>query len=215
MPVLAAMIRKLWPEVDEVLALQPELDDTGRPAAGMTTGWSAVKAWCTQRAGALVEELDPPVGRSIDLLVIALDVDIAVHAKIINPPKQIGVYETTRLCATVKSWLVTPARTKLPEALVIALPAVALETWVIAALYSKQSSPENIDAPAEYLAAKKKLRRRADGKPSKYLPAYRDFGARVASNLPRVRAACSEADRFCAKVARRRAMVEGGFSAHR
>jgi hypothetical protein len=209
-PVLAAIIRKLWPEIDEVLSLQPELDDTGLPAPGATTGWSSVQAWCLQRAGALAEEISPPVGSPIDLLVIALDVDIAVAAGIVDPPQVVGAYEATRLCSTLKSWLVSDARTKVPAPVVIALPSMALETWVIAALFPKQTNPETLPAPAEYLATKKKLRRRADGKPSKHLPAYRDFGKRVAANLARVRSACSEAERFCAKVERRRDVVERG-----
>ena len=206
-PILEALIGRLWPEVEHVTCLQPELDDVGKPLT-RSAGWSEVRAWCEENAPRLHELVSGDFGPAIDLLVIALDVDIAIHAGIIDPPKHLDAYATPRLCKAVKQWLGSPKR-KLPGLTVIGLPAMATEAWAIAALFPKEKHPEAESSPAEFLALKKKLPRRADNKPAKPLPIFRDFGARVAQRLDHVREVCPEAEKLCSKIETRRAVVEG------
>lgn len=203
-PILREVIQTLWPAIEEVRSLQPQLDATGR--AGGPAGWTQVKSWCEQNAATLDELLDPDVGDPIDLLLIAIDVDIAVAAGIADPPKHVGLYETTRLRDTIADWLRSRSgKTHIPKAVVVTTPVMAIEAWVIAAIFPKMGSPETITDGAQFLVDRKKLRlRETDGKPWKELPLYRNFARRVASSLGRVRSACAEADRACSAIERRR-----------
>ncbi|MCC6648923.1 MAG: hypothetical protein IT374_25580 [Polyangiaceae bacterium] len=207
-PVLRALLQAAWPELEDVLCLQPELDETDR--AKGPAGWSQVKAWCEANAGRLDEVLDPDLGDRIDLLVIAIDVDIAIQAGIADPPRSVGVYETKRLRDTMTGWLSAKGRVALPSAIVLSTPVTAVEAWIISALFRNEASPESIKDPAQFLVEKKRLRKSpSDGKPWKELHLYRDdFAPRVAKELKRVRKVCSEADRTVRAVEQRRAQVE-------
>lgn len=207
-PVLREIILTIWPEIDDVRVLQPEVDEIGRMRAGATAGWCGVRSWCEQHAGRLSEVTDPDVGERFDLLVVALDVDIAIDAGIANPPASVGAYATKRLCDVVKGWLRTNARSALPPELVIAIPAMAIEAWVIAALFPRDNGPERARNPAEALVRKGKLRRSPrDGKPWKAARSYEDFARRVAGRLSAVRRGCSEAERMCRKIETLRALA--------
>ena len=205
-PVLRAVLERMWPGI-EVRTLHPELDATGKTAAGHPTGWTAIQEWCKQNAD-LREVVEPLVGDRIDVLVIVLDVDIALEADLVPRIRNARAYDATALCRSVRRWLPTP----IPASVVIALPAMAIEAWVIAALFPREKSPEAIADPAQYLVHKKKLRiSPRDGKPWKYLPAYRDvFAVAVANRLSRVRKTCAEAERACRKIEQRKSAVEAG-----
>ena len=168
-PILRAALEEVWPELEDVRCLQPELDaTTGR--ATSSAGWGHVKAWCTAHAADLDDVLNPDVGDRIDLLVIAMDVDIAVYAGIADPPVDVGLYESKRLRDTVADWLRTETRRSLPTAIVLSTPVRAIEAWVVAALYPKEKAAERIENPAEWLVRKGKLRKsEIDGKPWKEL----------------------------------------------
>lgn len=215
-PILEGIILELWPEVDRVLPLQPPLDELGRPTS-IRRGWSAVKTWCESNAENLHQLLSSDFGDPIDLLVVALDVDIAIQAEIINPPRQgLTPYVAKRLCNTVKGWLTTTDR-RLPAELVIVLPAMAIEAWIIAAVIAKCERPENLAAPAMYLAEHGELEliarqpagdstRSTRQRPHKDLSRYRGrFRSTVTRSLGKVRKKCVEAERFCNKVEQRRA----------
>ena len=207
-PILRAVLEEVWPELEEVRCLQPALDETDR--AKGPAGWSQVKAWCEEHAGNLDEVLDPDLGDRIDLLVIAIDVDIAIEAKIADPPQSVGLYETKRLRDVIAGWLTTSERTSLPKQVLLSTPVRAIEAWIIAALHPKEPSPESIDDPASWLVMRKKLRiSPTDGKPWKELHLYRDFAPVVAKKLRHVRRVCGEAERSVRAVEhRRRAMEE-------
>lgn len=209
-PILEGIISQLWPEVDEVRVLQPEIDSVGMTRRGGRSGWSEVKAWCEQNADQLEDVIDPPVGEPLDVLLIVVDVDIAIAAGIANPPTNVGGYETFRLCDTMKGWLYSAGRRRLPGAIVIAIPTMAIEAWIVAALFPRAKSPESMPKPAMELVRKGKLLASPlDGKPWKYLPRYREeFRRRVVSRLNAVRKACAEAERMCRKLERRRDEVE-------
>lgn len=200
-PILRAAIQAVWPEVEEVRCLQPELDETDR--ARGPAGWTQVRTWCERHSGpALNDVLDPDIGNPIDLLLVAIDVDIAIEAGIADPPKHVGAYETTRLRRKVSGWLFGTGPQK--REVIISTPVMAIESWIIAALFSQQSRPENISDPAEWLVNKKKLQRSpGDGRPWKELHRYNDFARSVASRISRVRGRCPEANRTLSAVERR------------
>jgi hypothetical protein len=206
-PVLREMIYEVWPEVGDVRCLQPELDEMDR--AKGPAGWSQVKTWCETHAGRLNELLEPDLGDPIDLLLVAVDLDIAIAAGIADPPRQVGRYETTRLRATMTGWLKARGQAKLPNVVILSSPVMAIEAWIIAALFPRESAPEDISDPAAWLVERNKLRLSPrDGKPWKELHLYRAFASKVAAKLTRVRKVCSEADRTMREVERRREDAE-------
>ncbi len=206
-PVFREIIQELWPSVLEVDCLQPELDETEK-ATGRT-GWSEVKAWCEQHAEDLEEVLNPYVGAPFDLLLIAIDVDIAIAAQIADPPQSIGSYESTRLRDTMRSWLQTEKRRRVPELVVFSTPVMAIEAWIVAALFPRRTAPESIASPATELVKKNKLRLSPnDGKPWKELYRYKQFSKNVADALKRVRDKCPEAGRTCGEIERVRDAAE-------
>lgn len=195
--ILADVIYKLWPEIEDVLLIQPILDSIGH--AQGASGASGVKAWCTENSGALDAVIDPGVGPKLDLLVIAMDADAAISAGIDDPPARASAYDASRLCAKIRGWLGT-----LPPELVIAIPAMSIEAWVVGARFEKPKNPEKLLNPAKTLADKNLLeydtRPKRGHKVVKPPSTYRTFAAQVAAKLPRVRKRCDEADRFAKKV---------------
>lgn len=207
-PILRRMIQALWPSVQEVLTLQPQLDEMDR--AKGPAGWTQVQSWCEQNASTLDDVLEPDIGDPIDLLVVAVDVDIAIAAGIADPPQEVGGYESTRLRRTVEKWLKAGNRRKLPAAVVVSTPVMAIEAWVIAALFPKERAPEQITEPAQWLVDAGKLRLSPrDGKPWKELHRYRNFAEHVASKLSHVRKSCSEAERTSHAIEERQKQVAG------
>jgi hypothetical protein len=77
------------------------------------------------------------------------------ESRIVNPPQQVGLYETKRLRDTILGWLTTSARAKVPAAVLVSTPVMAIEAWIIAALFPKENDPEAIVDPAVWLANKK------------------------------------------------------------
>jgi hypothetical protein len=92
-PILKAVIERLWPDIDEVRCLQPQLDSLGKPTS-RSGGWTEVRAWCEQNSRTLDFLLSDAAGDSIDLLVLSMDVDVAVAAGIENPPATTNSYVT-------------------------------------------------------------------------------------------------------------------------
>lgn len=198
-PIFREIIQALWPSVEEVRSLQPELDELGR--ATLPAGWTRVRDWCQQHADRLDEVLDPFVGSPIDLLLVAIDLDIALEAGIADPPNDVGAYEARRLRETMTDWMLASGRRRLPPEVVLSTPVRSLEAWIIAALYPRERAPEQIDDAASWLVTKGKLRRSpSDRKPWKELHRYRLFASTVAAKLRRVRAACGEAARTCGDI---------------
>ena len=84
-PIFREIIHELWPSIKDVRSLQPELDEMERSRG--RSGWSEVKSWCKQHDSHLDEVLNPFVGDRIDILLIAIDSDIAIEAGIADPPR--------------------------------------------------------------------------------------------------------------------------------
>lgn len=208
-PILRGVIQSLWPSIADVRSLQPELDEMER--AKGPAGWTQVESWCEQNASNLADVLDPEIGDPIDLLVVAVDVDIAIAAGIADPPQEVGGYESTRLRRTVEGWLKAGNRRKLPAAVVVSTPVMAIEAWVIAALFPKQRAPEQITNPAQWLVDNGKLRvSPKDGKPWKELHRYRSFAESIAGKLSHIRKSCPEGERTSQAVEARRKHLDGG-----
>jgi hypothetical protein len=192
--VARAVVESVLGEVER-LHLQPQIDELDRQVPGQRSGWSEVKAWC-ERVTDLDDVMKPLVGDSLDLLVIAIDLDIAVHAGLVKAPANLSAYDAKALCDIVKSWLPSP----LPQHVIIAIPVAAMEAWVVAALFPKRKgSPQNEQNPAAILVQKKKIEMGTNG-PWKRASEYRIFAKHVITQLRHVRGACSEADRFVTKL---------------
>lgn len=196
-PILRALLETVLGESIDVRCLQPELDETQRSKG--RAGWTEVRAWCERNGSALDELFEPDLGDPIDILVVVMDVDVAVEAGIENPPVSgVGPYESSRLRSLIAGWLTGSDRR-----VQICTPVMAIEAWIIAAMFPREKKPEKISDPAGYLARRGKLKESAlDGKVWKDLRIYRDEFARVVkANPKRVQRACPEADRFLKAVA--------------
>jgi hypothetical protein len=197
--ILDRVLRKLWPDADEVLLLQPILDSLGR--AQGSSGASGVQAWCERNANKLPAVIDPGVGAPLDLLVVALDADAAIASGVEDPPASPSAYDASRLCKTMRGWL---GKT-LPRQLVITIPAMAIESWVVAALYKHPAKPEILPVPAKILVEKGRLvmdtKPKRQHKVIKPPAVYRELAQHVAAKWARVKKACGEAERFDRKVA--------------
>lgn len=193
--VLRAVTEAILGPIDP-RALRPLVDEMDRQQAGTRTGWSEVRAWCQSTAD-FADLFLPDIGDPLDLLVIAIDLDIAIDAGVEKEPENLSTYDAKSLCDIIKSWLPAP----LPGAVVIAIPVTAIEAWILAALFPKQRHPEFVKEPAASLVQKGKMEMGRNG-PWKRVAEYKEFAALVAAKLKRVRAACGEADRFSKKVER-------------
>lgn len=174
--------------------LQPEVDELDRQRPGTPSGWSEVRAWC-QRVESFADYFEPDVGDPLDLLVIALDLDIAIRAGLQKVPENLETYDAKALCDIVKSWLPPD----LPSAVIVAIPVMAIEAWVLAALFQRLPDPELETAPAQILVNKKKIAMGRTG-PWKRAAEYRPFAEAVVRKLKRVRKKCAAADRFVKKL---------------
>jgi hypothetical protein len=196
--ILERVLIKLWPELDEILLLQPILDSLQR--AQGASGSSGVKEWCERNANKLSAVIDSGVGPKLDLLLIALDADAAISAGIEQPPKNASAYDASRLCKVIRGWLGKP----LPSQLVITIPAMAIEAWVVAAYFKTPAKPETLENPATTLVTKGRLefekRPKRQRKVVKPPATYRTFAEQVAGKWPRVRRVCAEAARMEQKI---------------
>jgi hypothetical protein len=173
-----------------------------------SSGSSGVKEWCERNAGKLAAVIDPGVGRPLDLLVIALDADAAISAGIEDPPKHPSSYDASRLCTTIRGWMGKP----LPAQLLITIPAMSIEAWIVAAMFKAPARPETIANAAHTLVEKGQLeldrRPKRQHKVVKPPHKYRAFADQVVGKWPRVKKACAEAARFERKVVAARARAK-------
>ena len=194
--LFAAFVRALWPAVGRVLPLQPQLDALTGHAVG-TAGWTGLRAWCKENAGKLDLVLDPGIGDPLDLLVIALDADIAREALAVEAtPTPASTHLPTQLRAQIADWLGVGAD-GLPAEVVVSTPTMAVEAWVIAALFRSQRAPEANAEPAKFLVQRRKLAMdpARPHKVRKPPESYRAFAAALAAQLTHVRKRCPEAER--------------------
>lgn len=193
--VLRRVVESVLGDIDP-RTLQPETDALDRQVVGTRAGWSEVRAWC-ERANSLDEYFDPDVGDPLDLLVVAVDLDIAIRAGITKHPVNLDAYDASELCKIINSWLPAP----LPGRVIIAIPVMAIEAWILAAIFPRIRNFESIDSPAGLLVDNGKIEMGRNG-PWKRVIEYRSFADMIASKLKQVRKACREANRFIIKLER-------------
>jgi hypothetical protein len=193
--VLRRVVEKILGEIDS-RPLQPEVDALDRQIPRGRSGWSEVRAWC-QRVNSFDDYFDPDVGDPLDLLVVAVDLDIAINAGLQKRPTNLSAYDATELCKIIKSWLPTP----LPGRVIITIPVMATEAWILAAMFPHLSDLESEANPAGILVEKGKIQIQRNG-PWKRASEYRHFAEVVTNKLKRVREECREANRFVKKLER-------------
>lgn len=181
--------------------LRPVTDELDRQRPGTQSGWSEVRAWC-QDLKSFDELFKPEVGDPLDILVIAIDLDIAIRAGVAKLPANLAAYDASELCTLVKSWLPKP----IPGKVVIAIPVMATEAWILAALFPKLAGVERLSDPASTLVQRNKIEQGRND-PWKRASEYRGFAETVARKLKRVRNVCSEANRFVGKLENVRASL--------
>lgn len=193
--VLRRIVESVLGDVDP-RTLQPETDALDRQVVGTRAGWSEVRTWC-ERVDSLDEYFDPDVGDPLDLLIVAVDLDIAIRAGITKHPVNLDAYDASELCKIIKSWL--PAQ--LPGRVIIAIPVMAIEAWILAAIFPRLRNLESINDPAGLLVDKGKIEMGRNG-PWKRVIEYRSFADTIASKLKQVRKSCRETDRLIIKLER-------------
>lgn len=193
--ILRSVVESVLGDIDP-RTLQPETDALDRQLVGTRAGWSEVRAWC-ERIDSLDEYFDPDIGEPLDLLVVAVDLDIAIRAGITKHPSNLDAYDASELCKIIKSWLPTP----LPGRVIIAIPVMAIEAWVLAATFPRLRNLESIENPAGLLVDKGKMEMGRNG-PWKRVAEYRGFADTIVSKLKRVREMCQETSRFVTKLER-------------
>jgi hypothetical protein len=174
--------------------LRPITDELDRQYPGTKAGWSEVRAWC-QALQSFDELFKPEIGDPLDLLVIAIDLDIAIQAGVTRSPESLDAYDATELCNLIKTWL--PGA--IPGKVIIAVPVMATEAWILAALFPKLSRPEGVRDPAAMMVKRGKIQQGQNG-PWKRASEYREFANIVATKLKRVQQECGEANRFVRKL---------------
>lgn len=180
LPVLQAVVDAILGRDYVTRSIQPETDNLGSPS-----GWTAVKAWC-ERFGAQLEHY--LTSFEIDLLVIQVDADVA---------RKMGAKTTADVCQAVKRWLGPGAR---DGRLLVAVPAQATDTWLLAACAAVNPKIEDEPHPARALVKQKVLEADADGKPRKHVAAYRRAASRITSRIVELRRTLPELERFAGKL---------------
>jgi len=194
----------------EVTALQPELSNALEPHTG--GGWTAIYLWCRQmlnQAGGLAQTNS--LFKTFDLLVLQVDADVAGKrytddSRIQNPPDDLPLKEcpcpppnatTDALRRVILGWL---DESSLPARTVLSTPSKSTETWVLAALFLNDGTPSTVELECqtniEAILQNKPLDQRLIRSGHKQIKAYRERESVLRIAWPKVRAKCSEAERF-------------------
>ncbi len=120
----------------EPVPIQPPIANIGGDAGPLGGGWKGVRTWCSQEAtgpGGLSTIL-----ANADLLVIQTDADAASDPEISNvqpcPPPTDTADEVRAL---LLGWV---GLQQVPERVVLCVPAMGSETWVLVGLFPDDSS---------------------------------------------------------------------------
>ena len=194
--VLRELLYRLCPQIEDVIALQPEGDETSFDAGG----WHLVQKWCQDNGPKLSSFLGHRYGNPIDILLIQVDGDIAPSLGV--PVQQRAAADIAReVCDQVKSWLGHPPRA-LPPQVIITIPMEATESWLIAGLEDGSIlNLERLAHPAGRLVSKGKLIADSNGRPVKDLSRYREMARDLAKSTTRLFVRAPEADRLRSKIA--------------
>ncbi len=217
--VLITIIEHLYPGSHRYLDLQPSNTHAERG-----NGWKGVRAWCEetwQRNGSNLEIiLSAETGDPIDLLVIAVDADIATEADLQDDGLGEPIAEVAQPCPPIAATVVQlehvimrwlrRERGNLPGQIVIAIPAQDMENWTFAALFPDDELCATTDYecyhgggtrsqhPGYLLTLERygKLLKRDGNTIKKPQVKYRSALPKIAENWPRVCEICTQAQRF-------------------
>ena len=218
--VIEAALRAMIPGDLSVPLLQPE------PTPGRQQGWCGVFEWCRQYrqvAGGNLEDNPLLTARTLDLLVLHLDSDVAekeytdCSEEIAAEAAALGALPcidpcplpcppvqppTDALAVVLRSWL---SPTTIGPRTVICIPSKAIESWVAAALPDDSGikiqgdiecdpdMPARLDPLRKELAVK--LKRTPGGK-RKRSREYRKHAPRITAEWSRICERCSQARQF-------------------
>jgi hypothetical protein len=206
----AALNRLLTGSLFTLTTLQPET-----PPCIRGEGWGGIYRWCRQIASTRSKTLlESPVLRQFDLLIMAIDADVAgktyssanVLCPVCNdlpcekdcPPAS---DTTTQLVKAVKKWF---SPLDIGQGVVICTPSKSIESWVVAALYAetKTDFSDTIECSRDllqYMHAKpadERLVVRKSGRLRKRKNKYRWAQQSIARKWDDVEEFCSEAIAF-------------------
>jgi len=156
-------------------------------------GWKGVRAWCQSAAEAGGMEAVGALGDGVDLLVIHVDSDIGLDEEHgLNRPCPPPCDTVKEIEALVLRWL---GLSKLPDNVILWIPCMATEAWVLRALHPTLpesvgclSSPLSeacveclLDPATELIGKAPRLVRRKAGTVKKIVNAYGDARVRMSS----------------------------------
>jgi hypothetical protein len=192
--VPGAEVVPLHPDVP--LSIYPEYGAAaGRASRG--TGWMGVQSWCRDYGPDLDLFMRADLETQYDALVIHVDASTADKLGLERDCPPANATTDLLRSAIVRDWLGIAE----PPYLVLATPSKCTEAWVVAALSIDRTGLE-CDKAVENILVRKRLLRKKDGLVKKPRNRYEPLAHQTGAKLKRVRAACSEADRFVNDVAR-------------
>jgi hypothetical protein len=188
-------LRQLHPPI-------PAIRETEIENVPLGPGWRGVKLWCQRFSRDKLEILlrGAIVGDDYDGFIVHVDASIAdkIEAQEDCPPASAT---TDRIRLTiVRDWLQLDSA---PRFLILAIPSMETETWVLAAIKPSQPNLECDRTVTTILTGELKRRRlllqsTRDGKLKKSSVEYARLAELLARNLRQVRSSCAEAERFAA-----------------
>lgn len=208
----AAMSRVLGEKAFILRQIQPEESSAFPQSLGR--GWSGVYRWCRQasaRAGGAIR--NDPLFATYDLLILHLDADVAnasyADAGIINAANDLPCNlpcppasdSTNSLRNVMLRWI---GEASAPPKTILCTPSKITEAWVLCALYPTDQIATSGDVecnahPDHRLQSKPSSRRLVSGG-RKIRRMYELRAPEIARSWHRVRALCSEAERFSAEL---------------
>jgi hypothetical protein len=209
--VIEAVAAALLPRREIVVTqLQPSASEAF-PTLGL--GWNGVYMWCRQVRNQSGSASENVLFDNHDMLIVHLDADVAgqtygeghidddtadLPCEQRCPPSSAT---TDALRVVLLRWL---GEARWPDRIVPCIPSRSTETWVLVALHPDDDliSSDRLecdDSTAARLAGKPssgKLVRKKKGRYRKDVSQYRLRMAEIATAWPRVRTACTEAQRY-------------------
>jgi hypothetical protein len=166
----------------EIRPLQP-LRDRMASHRWSEAGWTQVERWCRERGpDGLADELE--IG-GLNVIIVQVDGDLCGRNGL--PATRVA------LCAHIRAaWL---GDGDLPSGVVICIPAMATDVWLVAALQDQPDGPslEAHPSPSDLLAGCGVSKNQYD---------YRERASALGSKVTKLRSCLSELDRFVGKLQR-------------
>ena len=193
--VLKAIILRVRPD-SKFEEVQPDRTLTSR----RSFGWIGVKSWC-QEFGHQLENFMAQFGvKPLDLMVIHVDCSMAKEAGAERPCPPSADTAAALALVVDETWL---GRSPRPSFVLLALPSMTTDTWVVATLDPPYANLADIecDRAAENQLIRsvwggvKRLRLK-DGQVKKSSTKYAPFADLVGANLPLVLERCPQARAF-------------------